>query len=241
VVDPEDRVGGEGARQQGVQLAGTGQVVTEGLLDDHPVPVILALDGHPMVPELADDLLEGLRRDRQVERVIAAGATFLIQVADRVGQPGEGLVVVELAADEADALQQLLPHLLAEGGAGMLGDGVMDDLGEVLILPVAPGETDQPEARRQQAAIGQVVDGRHQLLARQVTGHPEQHQDARSGDSGKTPVSMISQRIAGALPQATTGCLENAHASSFRSDVMAAGIQPCRTAAVTANRLVAAQ
>ena len=38
------------------------------------------------------------------------------------------------------------------------------DLAEVLVVPVASGEPDQRERRRQQAAVGQVVDRRHQLL-----------------------------------------------------------------------------
>ena len=44
---------------------------------------------------------------------------------------------------------------------------------EVLVGPVPAGETDQCERRRQQAAVGQVVDRRHQLLAGQVAGDPK--------------------------------------------------------------------
>ena len=42
------------------------------------------------------------------------------------------------------------------------------ELREVLVAPVAAGEAEQREVGRQQAAVGQVVDRRHQLLARQV-------------------------------------------------------------------------
>ena len=67
-------------------------------------------------------------------------------------------VVVEVAGHEPEALGELLPDLLAERRARVLLDRVVHDLGEVLVGPVAPGEPDQREARRQQAAVGQVVD-----------------------------------------------------------------------------------
>src|SRR3954464_11514707 len=44
------------------------------------------------------------------------------------------------------------------------------------------GEADEREARWEQAAVGQVVHGRHQLLAGQVTRDAEDHQAARAGD-----------------------------------------------------------
>jgi hypothetical protein len=115
--------------------------------------------------ELLHDLREELRRNGEVEGEVAARALLLVELLDGGAELLEGLVVDELALDEAHALGELLPDLLAEGGAGVLLDGVVDLLGEVLVRPVAPGEADQREARGQQAAVGQVVDGRHQLLA----------------------------------------------------------------------------
>ena len=119
-------------------------------------------------------------RDRQVERVVAAGAALLVELVDRLGEQVEGGVVVEVARHEADALGQRAPDLLAERRAGLLADRLVDDLAEVLVGPVAPGEADQREARRQQAAVGEVVDRRHQLLAGEVAGDPEDHQPARA-------------------------------------------------------------
>ena len=68
---------------------------------------------------------------------------------------------------------------------------------EVLVGPVAAGEADQAEARRQQPAVGQVVDRRHHLLARQVAGHAEEHHAARAGDPGQPAVLRVAQRVAG--------------------------------------------
>jgi hypothetical protein len=58
---------------------------------------------------------------------------------------------------------------------GVLLHRVVGDLREVLVFPVPAGEPDQGEAGRQQPSVGQVIDGRHQLLAGQVAGDAEQH------------------------------------------------------------------
>ena len=65
------------------------------------------------------------------------------------------------------------PHLLPETGAGMVADRVVHDLGEGVVIPVAPGEPDQRERRWQQPPIGQVVHRGHQLLTRKITGDPK--------------------------------------------------------------------
>ena len=103
--------------------------------------------------------------------------------ATTCGEQVEGRVVVEGARHEPEALGERAPDLLAERGAGVLAHRVVDDLAEVLVGPVAPGEPDEREAGRQQAAVGEVVDRRHQLLAGEVAGHAEEHQRARPGDA----------------------------------------------------------
>src|SRR5690606_25497554 len=97
--------------------------------------------------------------------------------------------------DEAEALAELLPHLLAELRTGEGADGVLDDLGEVLLLPVTPGEADQAEPRWQQPTAGEVVDGRHELLASQVAGHPEDDHAAGPRDPGQPSISGITERV----------------------------------------------
>jgi hypothetical protein len=78
--------------------------------------------------------------------VVAHRAAFDVELLHRLAQAAERVVVAELAGDEADALQQLLPRLLAERRAGVLTHRVVDDLREVLVLPVASREPDQREA-----------------------------------------------------------------------------------------------
>ena len=148
-----------------------------------------------MLLELADDVAEEPRRDGEVEGVVAAGAADLVELLDGAAQRVERDVVVEVARHEPEALGELLPDLLAELGARVLLDRVVHDLREVLVGPVAAGEADQAEARRQQAAVGEVVDRRHDLLARQVAGDAEQHQPARTGDARESAVLGVAQRV----------------------------------------------
>ena len=107
----------------------------------------------------------------------------------------EGLVVVEVAGHEPEALGELLPDLLAEPGAGVLAHRVVHDLREVLVGPVAAGEADEREAGRQQPAVGEVVDRRHELLAGEVAGDAEDHHPARARDLREPPVLRVAQRV----------------------------------------------
>jgi len=77
----------------------------------------------------------------------------------------------------------------------MFLDRLVDHLGEVLILPVPAGETDEPEARRQEPAVGQVIDGRHELLAGQVARDAEDHQHAGARDARQPPVERVTQWV----------------------------------------------
>ena len=137
--------------------------------------------------------------------MVAAGAAHPVEVVDGLRQRVERLVVVEVTGHEPEAVGELVPDLLAKRGAGVLLDGVVDDLREVLVGPVAAGESDQREPRRQQAPVGEVVDRRHQLLARQVAGDAEQHDPARPGDPGQPPVARVAQRVVASRP---TGLIE---------------------------------
>ncbi len=189
---------GNAERSASLSDARRGEVVAERLLDDDPAPALGLVGGvvdEPGRLQLLGDQREVLRRDRQVERVVAHRAAFDVEPLDGLAQAPEDVRVVELARDEADALQQLLPRLFAELGARVLPDGVVDDLREVLVLPVATGEADQREAGRQQPAVGEVVHRRHELLAGEVSGHAEDDERARSGDAVEAAVIGVAQRV----------------------------------------------
>ena len=195
VVDPEHRVGREHRLEHRVELASGLQVVPERLLDDHAAPRVSLGVGEAVLLELSHDRAEERRGDGEVERHVAGSAAELVELLDRAPQLLERHVVVELARHEAEPLGQLVPHLLAERRPGVLADSVADDLGEVLVGPVAAREADEAEARREQAAVGEVVDRRHDLLAREVARHPEQHEPARPGDPRQPPVLEVAQRV----------------------------------------------
>ncbi len=200
VVDPEHGVGRENGVEHRVQLPGTGQVVTERLLDDHTPPRphppdALAGVGQARPLQLPDYLRESLGRDGEVERVVAAGAALGVELVHGLGQPVECLVVGELAGYETHPLADLLPHLVPERGARVLFHRLVGQLREVLVLPVPAREADQREPRWQQPPVGQVVDRRQQLLARQVAGDAEHDEHARAGYPGNAPVADITQRV----------------------------------------------
>ena len=129
--------------------------------------------------------------------MIAARASVRIEFSDDLGQSLVGLRVAKVAGNEPDALGQLLPHLFTERRAGMFADGVVDDLGEVLILPVTPGKPHEGEAGRKQATVGKVIDGRHDLLAGKVACDAEEHHAAGSGNPGETLIKRIAQWVRG--------------------------------------------
>ena len=139
-------------------------------------------------PQLLGDLRERLRRDRQVERVVALRAAVAVELVERRLRAVERGVVVELALHEPDADLQLAPDVLVERGARVLLDRVVHLALEVLVVPVAAGEPDQAEPGRQQAAVREVVDRRHELLARQVAGDAEDDQRARARDAVEPPI-----------------------------------------------------
>src|SRR6185312_15234592 len=133
--------------------------------------------------------------DRKVERVVAAGTAFDVQFLEALGQLLEGSLVVECALDEPDSLRQSLPHLLTKGRAGVVLDRFVHDAAEVLMCPVASCEPDEPERRRQQTAVGEVIGRRQQLLAREVAGYPENHNRARARDVRHPFVAFVAQWV----------------------------------------------
>ena len=135
------------------------------------------------------------RRHGQVEGEVAARALRLVELLDRGAQPLERVVVVEGALDEAHPLDELLPDLLAERRTGVLLDRVVDLLREVLVLPLAACEADQREARRQQAPVGEVVHGGHELFSGQIARDAEDDQARRPRDTREPSVCGVTERV----------------------------------------------
>ena len=196
VVDAEDVPGGEDVVDQVVELLGRRQVVPERLLDDDPAPAArLAVVGHAGALHLLEHGREGGRRDRQVERRVALRAVRAVELAQRVGERVEGVVVVEAARQELDRLGEPRPGRLAELGARALLRGGAGERLEVAVTPVAAREAEQHEARRQQTTVREVVHRRDELLLGQVAGHAEDHQHARVGHPWEPAVARGAERV----------------------------------------------
>ena len=155
------------------------QVVAERLLDDDAAPLRRArVWARPGALELLDHRRERARRDRQVERVVAARAALLRRGRATVSEPGcrtpasSSKVPCTNRKPSASRSQTAWRN----GVRACSFTASCTTFIEVLVGPVAAGEPDQREARRQQTPVREVVDRGHELLARQVTGHPEDHQ-----------------------------------------------------------------
>jgi hypothetical protein len=179
-----------------VELTRGLQVVPERLLDDDPPPATtLAVVGHLGARHLFQHGRERGRWDGEVERRVALDAVTVLELDELRGEGVERRVVVEGAGQEAQRVGDAPPDVLAELGAGMLLRSFAGELLELTRRPVATGEAEQYESRRQQAAVAEVVDSGDQLLAGEVAGHPEHDEGAGVGDAGEPTVPGVAQRV----------------------------------------------
>ena len=200
VVDPEDRILREDLLDHVVELAGALEVVPERLLDDNAPPAALGWLGQAGAGELFAHHGEDVGRDREVERDVAERAPITLELVGDLDHVVERIVVVDIALHEPETARDLAPGGLAKRRARVVLHRVVHDLHEVLVGPVTPGEPDEREPGRQQPAVGQVIDSRHQLLACQVAGDSEDHERARAGDPRHPLVARIAQRVAAIHP-----------------------------------------
>ena len=125
-----------------------------------------------------------------------ARTPFRQEVWDRLA---EGIRFVQGTFDDDDAFDRLsdtvreLDEVRGTGG------------NHAFYLSIPPGEPDEREAWRQQTPVRQVVHRRHQFLAGQVAGHPEDDQPTGSGDPGQSLVLRVAQRVRPALRPAWHG------------------------------------
>jgi len=127
--------------------------------------------------------------------VIAARTAVAVKLGHGVGQAFECLRVVEGALHEADARGKLLPGRFLERRAAVRLHVLLDEILEMVFGPVTACEPRQTEARRQQAAVGQIIDCGKQLLAGQIAGHAEDHDAAWACDARQTQIARVAQRV----------------------------------------------
>ena len=112
--------------------------------------------------------------------MVSHGSSFTIQLCKSGLEPLECSRIVKFSLDEANSLSKLLPDILIEGGTSVLLHRIMNNFFEVLVFPVSASKTYKREARRKQPPVGEVVDRRHQLLARQISSYAKNDQSART-------------------------------------------------------------
>ena len=196
VVDPEDVIGTHDASHEIIELSGAGAVVPEGLLNDHAAPGLSRLLHEPGAGDALGDGGEPPRRDRQVEGSVAARAPGGVQVIHHGREPVIGGVVLEGGElHEAHPRCQLLPDGGTPRGTGALPSRFLHVGAQVVVGPGAPADPHQGEAGGEQAPVGQVVDRGQELVASQIAGDAEHHQDAGIRDARKAKVTGVEERV----------------------------------------------
>ena len=146
MVDTEHGTGREHIVDDPVEFLGTLEIVAERLLNDHSPPGTSFVCGQARRPQLS--ITVGKKPgDRQIERMVAVGATDSVEVTEDFREFRVGFIGIKIAYHETHAAGKLFPDVLAEWCAGVFPDGVFSDLGEVLISPVPAGEADEGKRR----------------------------------------------------------------------------------------------
>ena len=104
MVDAKDRTGRKDVIDDAVQFLRASEIVAEWLLDDNPTPCIVFSRRQAAALQLFDHHGEEARRNRQVERVIAACASQAVEFAKHASELIEGCRIVEVTHDEAKTL-----------------------------------------------------------------------------------------------------------------------------------------
>ncbi len=131
-----------------------------------------------MTGQAAGDLPEKRRDGGEVVDPVARRAPAplcLVELGEDLDDLVERGVVVVVPAHVAELLDEVSP-----GGAGA-GDRLEAVLAELVIAPLAPGDTDEDKAVRERAVARQRRQGREELSRGEVTRGAEHHQRERRG------------------------------------------------------------
>src|SRR5206468_3524234 len=110
---------------------------------------------------------------------VAAELLVLVELAEQVVHLVLAARVREVGRDVVELGRELVPGLLPERVARVLLHRRLHVLPESVVVAVGARDADDCEARRQQAADGERVERRHELLVREVAGGAED--DERAG------------------------------------------------------------
>ena len=175
VVDPEHLALVEDPSERGVELAGAGQVATEGLLHDHP-----GAPGQPVLLQLGDHGGEQGRRDGQVVR--GGRRTGSVQPAGELLVGGVHEVV---ALDVLQPRAERLNRGRVDPTADVQCQGLRRPLAQARVVPVTQGHPDDRDP--EPTLVLQLVQRREQLLERQVPRGAEEDEGVAASHADTSP------------------------------------------------------
>ena len=129
--------------------------------------------------ETGRDGCEQLRRRRQVEQGVRAGAVRGLQFGQACGDVGIEVRLLDVADDDADAAEEPVALLLRERRVEVLVGGLQHVVGQRLADIGLTDHRDEGKRRGQRARSAQVHERRHELAARQVAGRAEADEHGR--------------------------------------------------------------
>ena len=188
-----------------------------------PIGFSSTIRASPPRPRLADpphDRREGRRRRAAIEQPPALGAELGVERREPLAQRAEGGRVVERRGDVGEPSRERLPAPLVQPVAGELLDRPAGALAEVLVVEAASARADDRVTLRQQALVGQVVERRKQLAARQIARRAEDDHDQRSDPPRARPPEHRSRAGRPNVPrrrEQASASLQSEHDNDHRS------------------------
>jgi hypothetical protein len=170
-----------------VQRARGLQVVPERLLDDQSRPAV----GRSPLAEPTHDRRDDARRDRQVVDAVSVQAALPVGLLERRGDLVA--LVGEVRRHVAHPLRQRVPDLGLELVTTVPLDRVPHPLLERLVRLLGACDAEHGEAVGKQLAERERVQGREELLLRQVAGGAEDDERTRIGRSPQ--VQPLEERV----------------------------------------------
>src|SRR5258708_18540234 len=115
------------------------------LFDDDAGPVAGLLLGKTGLTELLHDGREKLWSDREIEKPVASGVVFLIDIVDLLRQTLERLGILKVTLDVIDPFGEPGPDCGVDLGGGILGDFFRESLAKTFRGEIVAGEADDGE------------------------------------------------------------------------------------------------
>jgi len=149
VIDPVRLIFRKRIVHHRIQLARGREVGPERFLDDDARPASLARFVQAGFLQVFQDRLELVGRDREIEKPVAAGTAFAIDLIEAFRQTFVAGGIVKFARVIEKRLAESIPHLIAHRLAGKLAGRFLLFLAEFFVGFFPTREADHRDGRRQ--------------------------------------------------------------------------------------------